>query len=607
MSRPADLVDDLFAETPTVEVTAARPALPGTGARRGTPTRHEPLGARPLSPHAGDGARPAAAPDPRRGRRRRRAALIAGAGILLAAVVGLAATATAVPSGESWGAELAVSGGDDVNVRLADGAVRLVTPSTERARSEGVMVLAPRRPAAPANAITADLTADLPPGTSARVDVRGVLPTGAWSRWLPTRDGVRTVLPSATTQVQARIVMLGGSGAVSPAVQRLWLTTSTTTAAGSPATAPVAPSTTAVAPAAPKPPAPKPVPPKPVGSWPVGLWPIVPKPVGPKPGPKPSEATQSGSAPTTTTKPSAAAPTTTTAPPAAAGVPKPPHTPAAQVGLPGLGGLSVLSAPETTAPSTSTTTIPTASPAPSAPTTTTTAPAAPAAGAPKAIWDSNISGQGLGMFKDTPWNFVGTKQPTVVAATDLPGQKALKFTMPGGAQRAEVEPNVDNFTEGQDRYIRLSVRLAPDFPVNASSWQLITQFKNEGTGSPPLELRIGNGNYILSGGFDHPGGSKNFDKTVAPAVTGKVTTLVLHVKFSSKSATSVVDAWVDGQQKVTGFHPPGGTLYPGNYSYWKLGLYRDRSIGQPATYELSDARLGDSFAAVAGAPAPPPM
>jgi hypothetical protein len=305
--------------------------------------------------------------------------LIAGAGVLLAAAVGLAATATAVPSGESWGAELAVSGGDDVNVRLADGAVRLVKPSTERVRSEGVMVLAPRRPAAATNAITADLTADLPPGTSARVDVRGVLPTGAWSRWIPTRDGVRTVLPSATTQVQARIVMLGGVGAVSPAVQRLWLTTSTTTAAGSPATGP---GTRPVPPAAPKPPTPKPILPKPVG-----LVPIVPKPSGAtKPSAtKPSGITKpSATKPSVATKPSAtkpaeateptgqkpaeAASTTTSAPPAVAVAPKPPHTPAAQVGLPGLGGLSILSAPEVAAPPASATTVPTTSPEPPAPT-----------------------------------------------------------------------------------------------------------------------------------------------------------------------------------------------------------------------------------------------
>ncbi len=549
MSRPADLLDDLFTETPTVEVTA-RPAASVT--RRTAPARHEPLAPRPLSPHAGPGARPTPPPDPRRARRRRRAALLAGAGVLLAGIVGLAASATAVPSGESWGAELSVSGGDDVNVRLADGAVRLVTPSTERKRSEGVMVLAPRRPAAPANAITTDLTADLPPGTSARVDVRGILPTGVWSRWIPTRDGARTVLPATTTQVQARIVLLGGSGAVSPAVERLWLTTSSTSTAPSPATAPVAPSTTAAVPPAPEP-----------------------------------------------TRPSAPAGGT--------------HTPAAQVAVPGVGGLSILSAPDA-GTSTAVSTVPTRSPEPRPSTRSSTrpsgttkpsssspsTPSTPDAAAPKALWDSDITAQALGMFKDTPWNFVGAKQPTVVPATDLPGQKALRFTMPGGGQRAEIEPNVDNFTEGQDRYIRLTVRLAPGFPVDTGTWQVLTQFKNEGTGSPPLELRVGNGNYILSGGFGNPSGSKNFDKTIAPAVTGKVTTLVLHVKFSSKSAASVVDAWVDGQQKVAGFHPPGGTLYSGDYSYWKLGIYRDRSIGQTATYELSDARLGDSYASVAG-------
>ncbi|GLZ53369.1 heparin lyase I family protein [Actinomycetospora sp. NBRC 106378] len=469
----------------------------------------DPLPDRPLSPHAGPGAAPstAAAQRDRRARRRRRAVLTAGAGALLAAVVGLATSAAAVPTGESWGSELSVSGGDDVNVKLVDGAVRLVTPSTAKARSEGVMVLPPRRPAVATNAITTALTADVPPGTSARVDVRGVLPDGSWSPWLPSKDGTRTVLPALTTQIQARIVMIGGDGAVSPAVERLWLTTSTTSASPASATAPAAPATTAAATTTPAP---------------------------------------STTAPTTR-------PTTTTV------VPIRPSTP---------------------------TPTPNSSPAP-----------APAA---KPIWDAAITAQGLGMFKDTPWNMVGAKTPTVVPATDLAGRKALRFTMPGGGKRSEIEPNVDNFTEGQDRYIRLSVRLADGFPVNANSWQLITQFKNEGTGSPPLELRIGNGNYILSGGFDHPGGSKNFDKVVAPAVTGKVTMIVLHVKFSSTSSTSVVDAWVDGQQKVAGFHPPGGTLYPGNYSYWKLGLYRDTAIGQTATYELSDARLGTSYASVAG-------
>lgn len=476
----------------------------------------DPLPDRPLSPHAGAGAVPpsAAADRERRTRRRRRTALTAGAGALLAAVVGLAASATAVPTGESWGAELAVSGGDDLNVRLVDGALRLVTPSTAKARSEGVMVLAPRRPAAATNAVTTELTADLPPGTAARVDVRGVLPDGAWSPWLPTKDDVRTVLPALTTQVQARIVLSGGTDAVSPAVQRLWLTTTTTSAAPASSTAPPAPTT------------------------------------------RP--------APATTTPPSTAAATTTTA------------------------------RPTTTAPASSSTTT-----VPIRPTPTPGSAPAPAP-VPKALWDANITAQGLGMFKDTPWNMVGAKTPTVVPATGLAGRKALRFTMPGGGQRSEIEPNVDNFTEGQDRFIRLSVRLADGFPVNTDSWQLITQFKNEGTGSPPLELRVGNGNFVLSGGFGRPGGSRSFDRTIGPAVTGRVVTVVLHVKFSSDPSKGFVDAWLDGQQRFAGFRPPGGTLYPGMYSYWKLGLYRDRGIGQTATYELSDAKLGTSYAAVTG-------
>ena len=460
---------------------------------------------RPLSPHAGPGARPSTAPQDRdrRRRSRRRTAVLAGTGALLAGVIGFAASATALPTGESWGAELAVSGGDDTNVRLVDGAVRLVTPSSATARSEGVMLLAPRRPAVPANAVTTDLTADLPPGTAARVDIRGILPDGAWSPWFPTRDDVRTVLPAMTTQVQARIVMLGGSGAVSPAVERLWLTTASTNAAPAATPAPAATSTAAPAP--------------------------------------------------TTTKPPAPATT---------------------------------AAPTTTKPPTPTTTV-----IPIKPTT----PAPAAAGR---IWTADVTKQGLGMFKDTPWNMVGAKKPTVVDATGLPGRKALRFTMPGGATRAEIEPNVDNFTEGQDRFIRLSVRLADGFPVGTDSWQLITQFKNEGTGSPPLELRIGKGNFVLSGGFGRPGGARSFDKVIGPAVTGKVVTVVLRVKFSSDPSKGIVDAWIDGQPRFAGFRPPGGTLYPGMYSYWKLGLYRDKGIGTPATYELSDAMLGSSYAAV---------
>src|SRR3954471_1720662 len=71
------------------------------------------------------GTRRRGAPMTRR-RAGRRAALAAVTAAVAALTGGLAApTAAAVPSSESWAAELAVDGGDDSNVIVADGAVRL--------------------------------------------------------------------------------------------------------------------------------------------------------------------------------------------------------------------------------------------------------------------------------------------------------------------------------------------------------------------------------------------------------------------------------------------------------------------------------------------------
>ena len=56
--------------------------------------------------------------------------------------------------------------------------------------------------------------------------------------------------------------------------------------------------------------------------------------------------------------------------------------------------------------------------------------------------------------------------------------------------------------------------------------------------------------------------------------------------------------WIDGQQKLTDFRPPGGTLYPGKSSYWKIGLYRDTANRSTATADLTAAALGKSYDAV---------
>lgn len=76
------------------------------------------------------------------------------------------------PAGESWAAELALEGGDDSGVLLADGGVRPVP--TPGSRPEGVLTVAPRRLLAPAAAVAGTVTADLPPGTSVDLQIRGL-------------------------------------------------------------------------------------------------------------------------------------------------------------------------------------------------------------------------------------------------------------------------------------------------------------------------------------------------------------------------------------------------------------------------------------------------
>jgi len=71
--------------------------------------------------------------------------MLLGGSVALVVALGLPAVALALPTGETWGAELAIAGGDDENVALVNGAVRLVDPSTATRRSTGVLMLAPRQ------------------------------------------------------------------------------------------------------------------------------------------------------------------------------------------------------------------------------------------------------------------------------------------------------------------------------------------------------------------------------------------------------------------------------------------------------------------------------
>jgi Polysaccharide lyase len=227
---------------------------------------------------------------------------------------------------------------------------------------------------------------------------------------------------------------------------------------------------------------------------------------------------------------------------------------------------------------------------------------------PAPLWRLGGSGSDLlSGFRDTPYNNDGAPAPTVVDSPNVPGRRAIAFTMPGGGTRTELEPQVPFIGEGDEAWYGFAWYLPPDFPVDTTGWQVLAQWKNLGDGSPPVEVKVGNGQFVLDGGAggSHPR-QTYFTQPIGTARPGEQTDIVVHIKFSADPSQAVVDVWQNGQQRIANYRPTGGTRYDGDNSYLKTGIYRDSAISEPATLFLNDARIAstyDSAAALAG-PAP---
>ncbi len=224
---------------------------------------------------------------------------------------------------------------------------------------------------------------------------------------------------------------------------------------------------------------------------------------------------------------------------------------------------------------------------------------------PAPIWQANLSGPNpLANFRNTPYNNDGAPPPTIVDAPGVSGAKAVRYTVPGGGKRTELEPQVPSYKEGDDAYFGFAWNLPADFPVNADGWQVVAQWKNDGDGSPPIEVKVDHGQFVLDGGAGGDDPRQNyFTQPIGPAVTGQQTDIVLHVHFSTDPSKAQVDAWMNGQKRVDAFRPPGGTRYANEDSYLKTGIYRDTAIDQTAVLYLVDARVArsyDSAAALVG-------
>lgn len=150
------------------------------------------------------------------------AVLAAGA---VTALAGAPAHATTAPTATGgWAADLSTVDTDDVNVTGAGGTLTLADAAWHRtatvfAGSEGSLTTAEHRLAAPANRVSAELTADTPKGTSVDVDVRGRTGVNDWTEWTPAG----TALKSTVSSVQVRISLHSTTDGTRPAVRGLAL------------------------------------------------------------------------------------------------------------------------------------------------------------------------------------------------------------------------------------------------------------------------------------------------------------------------------------------------------------------------------------------------
>lgn len=244
-------------------------------------------------------------------------------------------------------------------------------------------------------------------------------------------------------------------------------------------------------------------------------------------------------------------------------------------------------------------------------------PPPPAYTTPGLVWVGDIETGDLSQFEDTPWNLAGGAPPPEVV-TDAPflreGRYAVAFTIPGVSDgegitadsRNELVPRTVAFREGDEYWFAFSMYLAEDFPVQ-DGWQVVTQWKNEGEGSPPVELEVDEGEFFVGGGSGHPDGFDAFRQSLGPAVTGRWIDWTFRIRFSAEPDDGEIEVWRDGEAVLPTFRPESGTLYPPvggedvpdvPQSYLKTGYYRDAEISAPGTLYYDGWKIGTTAESV---------
>jgi hypothetical protein len=244
-------------------------------------------------------------------------------------------------------------------------------------------------------------------------------------------------------------------------------------------------------------------------------------------------------------------------------------------------------------------------------------------GSSDAVWKADLTKADvvLAGYKDDAWQrqmaggvyndpAVG---PWPIAVTSAPGGRpggAVPFAVPTNATRYEVVPNHQQFEDGDEFYFGTAFYLSADYPVNATSWNIIEQMHGApGTGSPVIAFEIRGGGLRISGGANRPGastpGQYAYDIQIASNIQRqRWYSLVYRIQFSDQPSGGRLDVWLNDEQILSDFAPPCGTVYTtdihaeGGPSYRKQGIYRSSDVTAACTMWQAGQALGTTYASV---------
>lgn len=237
-----------------------------------------------------------------------------------------------------------------------------------------------------------------------------------------------------------------------------------------------------------------------------------------------------------------------------------------------------------------------ATPAPGAPVTTptSTTPAAPA-GLPAntaqgtLLWAADYTKNSITAagFLSTNWNNESGFgwPPPIVDAPDKPGEKCIKFALPKGGKRIEVQPTANqNMGKNQEIWYGFWFIVDDAFTRSIDDWHIIAQWHGNDTTSPNQLLGINGGNMLT-------GNEPQYYFAKGQIKAGVRYNCVSKISSDGAGHQSV---WLN-DKLVLDNYAAGLNATP---LYLKLGIYQRPDAFPASTTYQGQHRLGTGYGAV---------